>query len=158
MGRNPFTERKKTPKPKHLTEPQYVDDEEMIPVNQQKWKIPKPGLETEILTAARPLVKNPRYTDHKEKKDIQNIAKGALSLQAGIVSRYPLEWVKFCIEWCHKLWKDGKPMNIDNLIKYINNVDKMNDWIAKWASKNHVALQYPGKVGKDADNENDTNY
>ena len=130
-----------------MPELRYEADEDTVPVSQQKWKLPKPGLEQMILKAARPMVKAPKYTSHEEKKAVQDIAKAALSLQAGVVSIYPLEWVEFCIEFCKKQWRGNHAMPLDNLIKYINNVDKMNDWVAEYASRNHISLQIMKQVG-----------
>ena len=117
-----------------------MDDEDFTPVNQQKWRIPKEGMETHILKASRPMVKTPKYTSREEKKAVQDVVKGAISLGSGVVAKYPLEWVEQCIEFCQKLWREGKPMSLENLLKYINNVDKMNDYVAKWANRNHVVM------------------
>src|SRR5512140_2761283 len=102
---------------KDMPEVRYEADEDTIPANQQKWKIPKPGLELKILRAARPMVRVPRYTSHEEKKAVQDIARAALSLQSGVVSVYPLEWVEFCIDFCKKQWNNNHPMPLDNLLK-----------------------------------------
>jgi hypothetical protein len=144
-GKDKFSSRTK-PK-QDLPELHYEADEDTVPTNQQKWKIPKEGLEQLILKAARPMVAKPKYTSHEEKKAVQDIARAALSLQAGVVSVYPLEWVEFCLEFCRKQWRGGHAMPLDNLIKYINNVDKMNDWVAEYASRNHISLQITKQVG-----------
>jgi hypothetical protein len=129
-----------------LPEPEYIDDDELIPVNQQKWKMPKEGLETRILRVSRPMVRNPKYTSHKEKAEVQLIARSCLSLHTGVMSRYPLEWVEWCIAWCAECWRNNRPMPLDNLVKYINNTDKMADWVARYCSEHKISLSVQGKI------------
>lgn len=126
-------------------EPHYAEDDQLSAPKIPKWTIPVRGsLQDTILIAVgrrNYQVKSRHATEeeaidiaHAEKKTLDYIAENSLPLEDGS-SKYPREWVMHCVQVCSTLRRDGKPMTLKALISYINNVNKMQQWLAYYARK-----------------------
>jgi len=86
-------------------EPEYGDfddDEYSQPKNKRpKWQTPNDPLEVKMLTC----VNRKYYQKKSEVSDCRMIVKAVVSLETGVVSKYPTEWVEHCIDYFYKLKK-----------------------------------------------------
>lgn len=123
-------------------DPQYVDDpfdDDWNPNIKKKTMQPRSDLEKKILSA----VQRTYYHSSNEKKLVLEITKGALSLQSGVVSNYPIEWIDNCCSWTARVRKDyvlkkpgGKFIALQGLISLINNKDRCKEFVTKWRHDN----------------------
>jgi hypothetical protein len=114
-------------------EPQYVDDpfETDRADRRPKWMIPQTPFQKDFLSVCG----RKYYKDHKEHTAVVMIEKAALSLEAGVTSRYPTEWIEVCMEWVQVKRKKGFPIVLAALISLVNNEERKQEWLARYARK-----------------------
>lgn len=94
-----------------------------------KWQIAKTDFQKRILaTCGRTY-----FQARSERTDVVLIEKSMMPIAVAEDQRLPTEWVDHCIKFA----KDRK-LPFPNLIKYILNRDKMEDWIRNYKSKHKI--------------------
>ena len=112
-------------------EPQYVDDpfddDEWSPHKRPKWMSPSQSrpIEKRILEA----VGRKYYPDRAIRSEIIKIAKGSMSLDSGVVSEYPTEWIEFCCEWAESKRAKGSIVQLKGLVTFINRKEARQEFI-----------------------------
>lgn len=114
-------------------EPEYVDDpfEAEKTDRRPKWMIPQSEFEKTFLECCG----RKYYKDHKEHSAVVMIGKAALSLEAGVTSKYPLEWIETCMDWVRSKRKAGFPIVLAALISLVNNEERKQEWLVRYARK-----------------------
>jgi hypothetical protein len=119
-------------------EPVYADPDD--PFGDQpkkghyKWQTPSSPLGRRILKAVGRTYLNTRT----EQSRLNVIAKSSLPLAAGVIARYPEEWIDCCIAWVKTQRRKGKMLNLSALLSAIENKDRMQDFLAKVTRKTPV--------------------
>lgn len=115
----------------------YEDDEELQPQRRPKWTLATLPLEKEILDA----VGRTYYQAHDERNTVRLIVKAAMPIADVPQGKYPIEWVRFCIEWAKKKRREHKPINLLGLVHFIQNDDRRREWVDRWIKEHPDAIR-----------------
>lgn len=149
MGRKKFTDLNgKTIEPKYVAEGHEFDETDGVTFDRRpKWQRAGTKFQVDILSA----VGRKYFLDHNERSAVLAIEKALMSLQTGVISTYPQEWVDSCINWVCKKRRDGTPIQLTALLNLINNNDRKQNFIASWKQKN-PNIQLRKDVAEEVDN------
>ena len=116
-------------------EPRYVDDpfedDQWTPNRRPKWAKPETSLERRILRA----VGRKWYPDNKMKLHVRLVTKAAISLNSGIVSEYPLEWIEDRCQAVESMRKKRKMVQLKGLLTMIGREEDKKDFINRYVPK-----------------------
>jgi len=133
-----------------MEEPRYVDDEELFGLpprkkTKRKFQIPNSEFQRRMLITCKK-----KYFSEKREEEYsptREIEKSMVSLETGIVGKYPTEWVDNCIEWANKKFREGAYISLKSLLSLIQNQDKKTEFVTRWQK------QHPNKRVYDLDSE-----
>lgn len=75
------------------------------------------------------------YQTHDERSAVLAIEKSMMSLETGVISVYPKEWVDNCFEWVNRKRREGSPIALIALVNLINNSDRRAMFVTDWKRK-----------------------
>jgi hypothetical protein len=125
-------------------EPRYVgvgdefEEDDWLPNSNRgrpKWTRPQSNIERRMLRAIHPSKKFYNEKDRKAREHAIMIAKAAVSLDTGIVSDYPSEWIEECCQVAEKMRKEKKFIQLKGLITLINNKERRDKFVATYTPK-----------------------
>jgi hypothetical protein len=120
-----------TDEPRYVPAGEEFDEDNWTANRRPKWSIPESSLERRILRA----VGRKYYPDSKMKYHVRLITKAAVSLDSGIVSEYPIEWIEDRCEAVESMRKKRKLVELKGLITMINREEDKQDFINKYVPK-----------------------
>lgn len=115
----------------NLNEPRYVEDpfeDEFNPRRRPKWMIPQKPLEVRILSA----VGRKYYPDKHLRSEVLRIVKASMSLDSGVESEYPTEWVEYCCEWAEGKRAKRSMVQLKGLLSFINRKEAKEEFLDKY--------------------------
>jgi hypothetical protein len=118
-------------------DPIYVDDpfedDDWVPGGRRpKWKYPQSDVEKMVMEACgRKGMKYYKQRLSPERQGLIMISKSAMSLDSGVVSKYPLEWIETICEWGRSKRAKGSPLPLKALVTAIMNEDRKQEFLVK---------------------------
>jgi hypothetical protein len=121
-----------------LNEPYYddIDDFGNPQKDDRKWRNP----DTDMSRKALGVCGREYFKSKKERSQWKKIEKAAVSLDMGIESVYPLEWIENIFAWASKKNKIQTVITFPALLSGIENKANKVDFIAKW-KQTHVVKE-----------------
>lgn len=117
-----------------MDEPRYVEDpfeDEFNPRGRPKWTIPQKPLEERILSA----VGRKYYPNKHLRSEVLKVTKAAMSLDSGVESVFPTEWIEFCCEWAESARKKRKMVDLKGLLTFINREEAKEEFLDKYEAE-----------------------
>lgn len=113
-----------------LNEPYYddIDNFEDEGKNDRKWKDPSSDLAKKALA----ICGRTYFRSKKESHEWKMIEKACVSLDTGIVSMYPLEWIENIFRWAEKKNRIQTVIVFPAMISAIKNKADIVDFVAKY--------------------------
>jgi hypothetical protein len=116
------------PEPRYVEPGDEFEDGGWNPRARPKWMKPETELEKRILEA----VGRRYYPDKYTKTEVRLIVKAAISLDEGIESEYPTEWIEYCCEWAEGKRAKGSMVQIKGLLTFINREEAKKDFLDRY--------------------------
>jgi hypothetical protein len=120
---------------KRMSDPRYVepgdefgDGNSWNPRARPKWMKPETDLEKRILRS----VGRKYYPDKYLKTEVRLIVKAAISLDEGIESEYPTEWIEYCCEWAEGKRAKGSMVQLKGLLTFINREEAKQSFLDRY--------------------------
>lgn len=128
-----------------MIEPRYVDDPfggDDIPTEFSKhrpvWMTPRLELERRALNDL-----GMQYYPSKEaggrqmRSQLREVAKSMVSLESGVVGRYPMEWVYAVLAWVAVRARGAKALR--GFLNSLEDQEWRNDFVRKWQQEHQTA-------------------
>lgn len=110
------------------------DDDEWTPNRRPKWMKPETSLERRMLRA----VGRKFYPDKKMKLHVRLIVKAAISLDTGITSKYPIEWIEDRCRAAETMRKKKRMIQLKGLLTMIEREENKKDFIDRYVPEKKV--------------------
>lgn len=115
-------------------------EEELNPKHRPKWTYVNTPYEQMIMSA----VGRSRYNTHSERSAVREVTRAMLSLDAGVVSLFPTEWVEHCCEIARKMRKDRKMIQLKGILTLIYNDDRKKEFLEKYDKPTQKGMKMIG--------------